>query len=492
MLKKLDFSSLKTILLVALLFRILAAFFSQGYGMHDDHFLIVEASASWVDGFDYNHWLPWSEGNAGHPEGHSFTYVGLNYLFFAAAKLLGIVDPKILMILNRLVHGFISLLVVYFGYKITAQLSTRKNAVQVAWVLALFWVMPFLAVRNLVEVASIPFLMWGFYLLLGDRKISALFWAGFLIGFATSFRYQIGVFALAIAAIYFFQWQWKKLIYFCLGVLACFFLTQGLVDFFIWGYPFAELLSYITYNMKEGTQYMENSNYFMYFYVLFGLFLVPMGIALLIGYFRGAKKYFLLFLPTFVFILFHTLYPNRQERFVLSILPLVFILGFVGFSLLREIKFWDKFWKVSWISFWVLNVPLLLFFTFSSSKLSRVNAMYSLYDNGMQNELILIEATGDTKVTMQPKFYAKSWSASFVDRGDTTLSLNVNDSIRYDYIFFLGEGNLNERIQAYKTLYPKMQLHKKCEPSMTDKLLHTLNPRNTNEYIEVWQTFEKR
>jgi len=59
MLQKIDFTSYKTILISALIIRLIAAIFSQGYGMHDDHFLIVEASASWVDGFDYNHWLPW-------------------------------------------------------------------------------------------------------------------------------------------------------------------------------------------------------------------------------------------------------------------------------------------------------------------------------------------------------------------------------------------------------------------------------------------------
>ena len=58
-----DFNSLKTILFFGLVVRLIAAVFSQGYGMHDDHFLIIEASTSWVYGYDYNGWLPWSAGN---------------------------------------------------------------------------------------------------------------------------------------------------------------------------------------------------------------------------------------------------------------------------------------------------------------------------------------------------------------------------------------------------------------------------------------------
>ena len=105
MLQKFDFSSYKNILIVAFIIRLITAIFSQGYGMHDDHFLIVEASASWVDGFDYNHWLPWSPGSTGSPEGHSFTYVGLNFFIFSALKGIGIADPKVLMLFNRLIHA---------------------------------------------------------------------------------------------------------------------------------------------------------------------------------------------------------------------------------------------------------------------------------------------------------------------------------------------------------------------------------------------------
>ena len=108
------FYSYKLIIFAAIIVRLIATIFSQGYGMHDDHFLVIEASASWVDGYDYNNWLPWTEGNAGIPEGHSFTYVGLNYIYFSIMKFLGVTDPKILMIVNRLIHALASLIVVWY------------------------------------------------------------------------------------------------------------------------------------------------------------------------------------------------------------------------------------------------------------------------------------------------------------------------------------------------------------------------------------------
>jgi hypothetical protein len=100
MLKKINLENYKVILFAAIIARLIAVIFSQGYGMHDDHFLIIESSSSWANGADYNDWLPWSKGNDGHPEGHSFSYVGLNYFYFAFMKLVGFTDPKILMLVN--------------------------------------------------------------------------------------------------------------------------------------------------------------------------------------------------------------------------------------------------------------------------------------------------------------------------------------------------------------------------------------------------------
>jgi hypothetical protein len=488
MLKKIDFSSFRTIIFVGLIFRLLSAIFSAGYGMHDDHFLIVEAAASWADGFDYNGWLPWSEGNRGGAEGHSFTYVGLNYLYFAIAKFFGLDNPMLLMVFNRILHAIASIFVVYFGIKITEKLSNRKNAVIVGWILALLWIMPFLSVRNLVEMTSIPFLMWGVWLLVQNRKQIDFLYAGMLIGMAVSFRYQIGVFALGVAAYYFFKFHWKPLLLFCGGVLFSFGITQGLVDFLIWGYPFAEFIAYFTYNVNEGVSYMINTNYFMYFYVLFGVLLFPLGLLALIGFFNSAKKQWFLFLPTIAFILFHSIYPNRQERFILTVFPIVVILSIIGIDYLRKTTFWEKTCRFSWKAFWVLNIPLLLFFSFTSSKKSRIEAMYALYENNMEDERILVEASGDSKVSMLPQFYSGGWSAHFTERDEPSVPLTVQEGFVFDYIFFIGDDQLEKRKENYRKLYPKMELIKSCEPSTIDRVLHTLNPRNSNEYIEVWKT----
>lgn len=476
---------LQMIVFIAVLARIVAAIFSQGYGMHDDHFLVIESSASWVDGYDYKNWLPWSPLNEGHPEGHSFTYVGINFIYFYLCKLIGLSDPKLLMLINRLIHAFFSLIVVIYGYRITEKLSNNENAKTVGWLLALLWVVPFVSVHNLVEFAAVPFLMIAVWLIVKDQPKYLI--AGLYLGLAISFRYQIAIFAIGIGLYLLFQKELKNFLLLSLGGIISFSLTQGVVDFFIWGYPFAEFLGYVKYNMNEGVEYMPNSNYFMYFFVLTGIFFVPLGILMLFGFFRSYKKYFLLFLPTFLFILFHTFFPNRQERFILSVIPFFIILGVIGYSEFN-FKRQVKLWSVSLRIFWVINSILLLFTTTMYSKRSRVEAMYSLYGKVQKEDVwILMEGSAGGTVEMAPKFYGKLWASETRDRTNASDPLRVENK-DYDFIFFFEEEKLDERITAYKTIYPQMELHSKCEPSFVDALLHKINPRNSNEYIEVWRT----
>jgi len=486
MFNKFSVNSFKSIIFVGLLFRLIAAIFSEGYGMHDDHFLTIEASSSWANNYDYNGWLPWSSNSHGSPDGHSFTYVGLNYLFFAFCKSIGIINPKLLMIFNRILHAILSTLVIYFGLKITQKLSNRKTAITVGWILSLLWLMPFMSVRNLVEMVAVPFLMWGIWYVLKNEIPNRmdLILAGIMCGIAISLRYQIGIFSIGLAIYFLISKKWIDLIFFSFGNLISFFITQGVVDYLIWGYPFAEFMSYVLYNMNQGTEYLPNTNYFMYFYVLFGVLLFPFGILIGIGFFRSYKKSLLLFIPTMLFLLFHTLYPNRQERFILSILPFFIILGVIGFENLKARKFWFKSWAFSLKIFWSLNILLVCFFSVMSTKYSRISAMYSLFNEKNHAPIILMDGSGDAGISLMPKFYANKWHASFIEK--TSL---IDDTIvpKVNYVFFAGKGNLKNRVNFYKKKYPSLALHKVCQPSLIDKIVHDLNPRNVNEYIEVWK-----
>ena len=148
---------LQLILCVALVVRLLAAIFAKGYGMHDDHFLVVEVSQSWVEGNDVMHWF--SKTQEDNDSGRSFIYPGMHYYLFKALESIGIFDPQAKMYIVRFLHALFSMFTVYYGYKIVEKLSGTNTARQVGLVLALLWLMPAMGVRNLIEMVVMPLLM---------------------------------------------------------------------------------------------------------------------------------------------------------------------------------------------------------------------------------------------------------------------------------------------------------------------------------------------
>ena len=147
--------------------RVVAAFFSEGYFAQDDHFLVIEAAMSWVRGQDYNYWLPWNQQGMPKATGHMMVYPGLHYLLFSLWDWFDLQDPDRKMVLVRQLHASWSLITVRVGYRIALRLSDDPR---IAWrtglFLGLFFFMPFLSVRNLVEMVSAPLLMLSAWWLL--------------------------------------------------------------------------------------------------------------------------------------------------------------------------------------------------------------------------------------------------------------------------------------------------------------------------------------
>ena len=122
----------------AILFRMIAVIFARGWGMIDDHFIVIESAQSWVDGKDYNFWLPGTIGNKG-PTGHNFFYPGIHFLLFTLMKWTHINDPQVKMLIVRVLHGAFSLITVYLGYHIVYTLSEKRSAKLAGLLLAIYF-----------------------------------------------------------------------------------------------------------------------------------------------------------------------------------------------------------------------------------------------------------------------------------------------------------------------------------------------------------------
>ena len=152
---------LALILIGAAFFRLLAVLFSKGYGMHDDHFLVIEAAQSWVDGRDYNYWIPSLSPQVTEPTGHSLLYPGLHYFLFRLLEGIGMFDPQAKMYVVRLLHALLSMTIVVMGYRLADRLQGKGAAKIAGLLLGMLFFMPMMSVRNLAEFVCIPALLYA-------------------------------------------------------------------------------------------------------------------------------------------------------------------------------------------------------------------------------------------------------------------------------------------------------------------------------------------
>jgi len=491
--------SLRNIILISLFFRILAVIFSKGFAFSDDHFEIIEIAQSWLDGVPFT--------AKGEIYLFSLLYVGLHTIILGACESLGIYNPEVKMFIIRLFHALFSLFTVYYGYKLTEVLCRKSNneikifnfslPQLVGLILGIFWLFPFMSVRSLREFFCIPFLIAGFYFLLSDKNNTSfknLVISTFLFAIAFDVRYQTIFFPLGVGLVLLFNKQtFKNAVIF--GFLFIFFvsITQLLFDYLYWGSPIASIKAYTAYNATHSADYPQG-DWFMYILTIGGLLLAPACFLLFIGFFYNWKKYLIIFVPTALFFLFHSYFPNKQERFILPMLPFIIILGVIGFA-----DYYSKNNQKQWVKlgskgliiyFLVLNTIGLFALTFTYTKRSRVESMTYLYKKGDVKNIVF---EGEGEIPFPPTFYLGKRINYFEIKADKDVKIlkkeietRINE--KPNYLIITGSNNLKQREERMKTIFPNIKEEKAIAPGFVDNIAFYLNPsHNVNETWYIYK-----
>jgi hypothetical protein len=492
---------LLVILFLGIFFRLIAVIFSKGWGMQDDHFLIIEQAEAWAEGINYNNWFPGPDSDS-LPDGHSLLYAGLHYLFFLLCGSLHFNDPQSKMYVIRMFHAVFSLITVYYGFLLTQKLAGKEPAKLAGLLLAVFWIMPFLCVRNLVEVVCIPFMLMGLWYIYKafENKDNIRFYllAGMIMGVGFSIRFQTAIFISGTVLALLIQKRYKPVLIFSFGVILSIILVQGILDYFIWGYPFAELLEYIRYNIAAAQDYIKGP-WYLFILLIAGILIPPVSIFLLFGFFRSWKKHILIFLPVLIFLVFHSIFPNKQERFILPVIPFIIILGVIGWTgFVKESLFWNKhpgLLKTCWSFFWIINTIALVAVTPMYSKKARVESM--VYLSRYHNiRCILQEDIYHSGIPLIPQYYLKQWvgvGEITNEQSQEVYAARLKYVIKNKYprfVFFYGIKNLDHRVKKVQEMLPGIVYETTILPGFIDDLLFRMNPRNTNQTIVIYRNTE--
>lgn len=491
-----------TIFLIALFLRLIAVIFSRGFGFDSEQFTYVGVPNAWTDNVDYR-LLDLRNNLSSKPEGISLFYFTINYCWFGFLKYLGITSPTWLMFFSRLLHAMVSLLVVSFGYRIADLIADKKTAWYSALILSACWFMPYVSVHNIAAFACTPFLMYATLIIVRQEVLriaefdenlhrSSFMVAGFFLGLGFSTWYQSILFIIGILLALLLLKNIKASIITLIGIMLSIGIIEVIPDLIVWGEPFVEMKTFF----KNSTDYLFHITKTPWIYIsivtLILAFIPPASFMLLFGFFKSAKKNLITFLPVLLFIIYYTIFPNKNEIYILPAIPLFIITGTAGwFSFKDTSSFWRKnkpLHKYLWLFTGIVNFIVLFFTLTTYSNKAEVKSMQ--YISGFKDtDLIIIEDSNNNNYRRPAIFYAKYWPKYMVINKNNSIDdrlVEMSDR-NVDFIIFRGKENLEKRVEVMTKHYPGIQYETTFEPSILDIFYKKIRGYQQNGSVIVYK-----
>ena len=490
--------SLRNILIIGLILRLIAAFFSEGYGMSDDHFLVIEIAKDWSNGEDNSKWF--TQANEPITSGRSILYPGINYLIFEFLDFIGIEKLRVQMYFIRIMHALFSLMAINYIFKITNLLYSKKVAIYASLSYAILWFVPYMSVRNLVEmVVIVPLLSAIWYSSVWTKEGKQPFFyllIGLLFGLCFSIRYQILLFPIGYSLGLLWNRRWKEVVYMTLGGGLWVALFHGFGDYLSSGQFFGKLIFYLEFNLNFVDNYIS-APWFHYLFTLIIYILPPVSLFLLIGLFNQKREWIPILTGTLFFVFVHSIFQGKQERFIFPMIPLILILGYGGWAAIysritsQKLRNWIRY------SFQVsggFNILALVLLTFWFSKSSRVKLMDYFYNHPQYENVIVINTTQNNE-SLFPIAYASD-SISIGVISDRSFLSNGNFEELYKADAIVIERRFDSSFEAFNELLKEQDAQfeflKTVNPSLMDKIHNTFNRTNANNNIYDVYTLEPK
>ncbi|MBU0985133.1 MAG: glycosyltransferase family 39 protein [candidate division Zixibacteria bacterium] len=483
------------VLVVALGLRLPAVVFSRGYMASDDHYETVNVAYNWLTEGMYSddgnlRWRHHVDRDVARNPLYTLALLGIMKGYQAA----GIMSLDTMMYGLRLLHALLSLATVWMVFA-AVRLITRSDrwAVAAGLILAAQALMPFLSVRNLIEMVSAPFLAAAVYFLYSyqsDGRQRALVWAGVLTGLAWMIRFPVALAALPVPVV--LVWETRSLrpaMHYALGV-SLVLLASGLLDWMVIG-SFAASTVNLFADFLEGGEAMYNTILLVYPVVILGFFVPPFSlVAAALCFSREMwRNHRLLITSILSFVVMHTLLANRQERFMIPIIPLVAILFITalwqhfrnGGVLARRPRLFKAIVGVSV----ALNVLLLIPFTVNYGHKGLVEPLVKL-DGCLPRPRVLMVSPDHAQIypgqyAGYPLIYpamANSWS----DFAAAGAEADPPDLV---FLYPPDSALLPAYLDSVRVTWGEADLMFRVGPSTIDYVLHVLNPKY-NPTHEMW------
>lgn len=363
-------------LLLALVFRVLLAFYSYGPQSLDDyrHGLFPALQLSHGEKINL-------------PDYRNQPLVWLVAGVITASEKLGFTTALYKLNLVYLFLGLISLVGIVGVYFIARNYPRKSLALIFLYAMALSPSLAFVSTRILGESISASFLILalGFlYQYFNDAKNKWLVFCCLALGVATIFRFQVGLIYFALGAYFLSQRRFKEIL--TLLYVGCFLVALQSGFDYLAGRPFlGTLRAYFEIN-KNGAIEFGVSPWYTTWLTLLGFLFVPISLPTWLAWHRVWKNHKEILLVVLVFVLSHSMIPHKEERFLFPIFPLVSLLLISCWYYSRKTRGVRYFFLPVYA---VFNIALFIFGVVSNSQESIVGPVATLQNSDSHKSIIL-------------------------------------------------------------------------------------------------------
>jgi dolichyl-phosphate-mannose-protein mannosyltransferase/glycosyl transferase family 22 (putative mannosyltransferase) len=461
------------------LLRLVAAICSGGFLASDDHHVVIGAADQIASG-------------AGLPVTYARSALlpGVIAGIMSVTRGSGIHDPGNEMLIVRLVQALYSLCVVYFIYRMLDRELGRQSALLGGILAAAFYAMPVTAVHQLEEsVCQVPLLAACWWWMRRDESWTWGGAAGAALGTALVLRLPLIGFVAAFVSFALLQRTSVQGKLALLGGLALVVVLQGFSNSLInhqWGYSFAQRLGPMLHpqRMALEAEGYPNRPPWQYVLTLLAALIPPVSILLLAAAVKGGIRFQHLAIATLVFLVSHSLIANKQERFILPILPLLFVLIVAGLPWLAE-RIGGRAYRGMWWYFGVVNAVLVILLTFSFSKKDRVAPLLYVYRRHDATGVLVAQFNQTFGV---PIYYLGKPAPAVTVLGSAPTALLPAPLCDCNYVILYSDTPETDRALLAQALHRPLTYVTTITPSLSDRLAHAINPRHNKAHTAVIYT----
>ncbi len=375
------------------------------------------------------------------------------------------------------VLGLINFLLLSFAFLEFSRVRflSRRQTNLLFLMLTFYFAAPFAFTRPMYESIAAPWLCLATVWAIKydqNKQLKDLLWGVCFASTAFVLRQQLGFCALIFIFLTLLKKEWKH--FFAASALGLFiFILVGIPDYFLRGQFHFSLLNLTIYNYQHGSDYGQKPLTFYPALIILmcwtPFFIKKYPFAFLKDYFFKSKS---LWGILFLFVFLHSLFPQKWERFLISVIPILIFLVFPFLDYLQN-EFKINRWRL--ISLYSFNG--LIFFIASYFPPQKNLIEMSLYLNE-HPEIQKVYRLNDTPGWITEAFIEKK---NFIFEETNLEGLQKVDWSDCHNTVVVAEHDL----QKYDVVLQKLSTKASFNVNLIEQWAYRMNPKNNARRVKL-------